>query len=94
MVPKSEPAASGSQTDRAPDTSTTAQEGKRRSVKSRKGQFVIAPRRSPGMQMMGLSPLQFSAVEQALRDSPDIDIIDKVGPRDRKSTRLNSSHRT
>lgn len=81
MAPKSEPAASGSQTDRAPDTSTTAQEGKRRSVKSRKGQFVIAPRRSPGMQMMGLSPLQFSAVEQALRDSPDIDIIDKVGPR-------------
>ena len=28
---------------------------------------------------MGLSMLQFSAVEQALRDSPDIEIIDKVG---------------
>lgn len=89
MASKSEPAVSGSQTSSTPDTSAstsasptpTAQDSKQHSVKQRKGQFVIAPRRPHGMQMMGISPLQFSAVEQALRDSPDIDIIDKVGPR-------------
>lgn len=52
-----------------------------RQMKQRKGQFLIAPRQRAGMQMMGLAPLQFSAVEQALRDSPDIEIIDRVGPR-------------
>jgi len=31
--------------------------------------------------MMGIAPLQFSVVEQALRDSPDIEIIDRVGPK-------------
>ncbi len=81
MAPKSEPAASGSPGSSASDTGAAQQESRQRSVKQRKGQFVIAPRRAPGMQMMGLSPLQFSAVEQALRDSPDIEVIDKVGPR-------------
>ncbi len=33
------------------------------------------------MQMMGIAPLSFSMVEQALKDSPDIQIIDRVGPR-------------
>jgi subtilisin family serine protease len=80
MASKSESATSGSQTV-TPDTAATPQESRQHSVKQRKGQFVIAPRRVPGMQMMGLSPLQFSAVEQALRDSPDIDVIDKIGPR-------------
>lgn len=49
-------------------------------IKQRKGQFVIAPRQRPGLQTMGLMPMQFSAVEQALRDSPDIEIIDRIGP--------------
>ncbi len=71
----------GSQSSSAATIGTGSQDSMQRSVKQRKGQFVIAPRRSPGMQMMGLSPMQFSAVEQALRDSPDIEIIDKVGPR-------------
>ncbi len=72
---------SGSQSSVTADTGTVSEDSKQRSVKQRKGQFVIAPRRAPGMQMMGLSPLQFSAVEQALRDSPDIEVVDKVGPR-------------
>jgi len=62
-------------------SSASAQGGKTRELKQRKGQFLIAPRRNPQMQMMGLSPMQFSAVEQALRESPDIEIIDRVGPK-------------
>ena len=85
MASKSEPATPGSpgstSAGSTPDTAAASQGSKQRSVKQRKGQFVIAPRRVHGMQMMGLSPLQFSAVEQALRDSPDIEVIDKVGPR-------------
>ncbi len=62
-------------------SATKPSENQSRQMKQRKGQFLIAPRRRPGMQMMGLAPLQFSAVEQALRDSPDIDIVDRVGPK-------------
>ena len=31
--------------------------------------------------MMGSAPLKFTVVEQALRDSPDIEVIDRVGPK-------------
>lgn len=87
MASKSEPASTSSQagSGSTPDSGTAAQGtqgtqgSKQREIKQRKGQFLIAPRRPAGMQMMGLSPLQFSAVEQALRDSPDIEIIDRVG---------------
>jgi hypothetical protein len=57
------------------------QSSKPREMKQRKGRFLIAPRRHHQMPMMDLSPLQFSAIEQALRDSPDIEIIDRVGPK-------------
>ena len=30
---------------------------------------------------MGLQPLQFSALEQALRSSQDIEVVDTVGPK-------------
>ncbi len=52
-----------------------------RDVRQRKGQFLVAPRKNAGMQMMGIAPLSFSVVEQALKDAPDIEIIDRVGPR-------------
>ena len=52
-----------------------------RDVRQRKGQFLIVPRKNLGMQMMGIAPLSFSVVEQALKDSPDIQIIDRVGPK-------------
>ena len=61
--------------------SNVNQSSKPREMKQRKGRFLIAPRRHHQMQMMDLSPLQFSAIEQALRDSPDIEIIDRVGPK-------------
>lgn len=50
-------------------------------IKQRKGQFLVAPRRNASMQMMGIAPLSFSVLEQALKDSPDIEIVDRVGPR-------------
>ncbi len=50
-------------------------------LKPRKGQFIVAPRRNPAMQMMGIAPLSMSLVEQALKESPDIEIIDRVGPK-------------
>ena len=62
-------------------TSGASQGSKTRELKQRKGQFLIAPRRNQPLHMMSLSPLQFSAVEQALRESPDIEIIDRVGPK-------------
>lgn len=53
-----------------------------RSVGARKKQFVIAPRHTPdGLQALGLQPAAFDALEQALRNSSDIDVVDKVGPR-------------
>jgi hypothetical protein len=47
-----------------------------------KSQFVIAPRRVVGMmQPMGLHPTAFNVVEQALRSSPDIEMVDSIGPK-------------
>lgn len=54
-----------------------------RNVSTRKGQYLIAPRRpaAGGMMPMGLAPLQFGVVEQTLRASPDIEVLDTVGPK-------------
>jgi subtilisin family serine protease len=53
-----------------------------RNVGARKKQFVIAPRQSAdGLQTLGLQPLQFATLEQALRNSSDIEVVDKVGPK-------------
>jgi len=55
---------------------------KGRMVSERKGQYLIAARRPiAGVQAMNFQPLQFSMVEQALRASPDIEVIDTVGPK-------------
>ncbi len=54
---------------------------RQRNVRPRKSQYLVAPRRLAGLQMMGIAPLNFSVVEQALRDAPDIDVIDKITPR-------------
>ncbi len=73
---------SSAQKEASSATSTaTESEARQHQIKQRKGQFLIAPRQRPGLQAMGLMPMQFSAVEQALRDSPDIEIIDRVGPK-------------
>lgn len=53
-----------------------------RAVGSRKKQYVVAPRQVPeGLQTLGFQPLQFSALEQALRNSADIEVVDTVGPK-------------
>jgi subtilisin family serine protease len=62
-----------------PSSSQSAGGG--RSVTQRKSQYLIASRRSPAMQMMGLQPLSLGFVEQTLRSSPDIEVVDTVGPK-------------
>ena len=53
-----------------------------RNVAERKKRYLIAPRQpTDGLATMSLSPLSLSAVEQALRANPDIEIVDTVGPR-------------
>ncbi|MDB5841270.1 MAG: in [Herminiimonas sp.] len=52
-----------------------------RTVSQRKSQYLVAPRKVPGMQLMGLQPLLFSVIEQTLRSSPDIEVVDTVGPK-------------
>ena len=63
------------------ESAATESKSGQRELKKRKGQFLVAPRHNPTLQMMGIAPLQFSVVEQALRDSPDIEVIDRVGPK-------------
>jgi subtilisin len=77
-----EPSAASKEASAAPRESATAEsKSGQRELKKRKGQFLVAPRHNPALQMMGIAPLQFSVVEQALRDSPDIEVIDRVGPK-------------
>ena len=75
MANKPEPGAG------APAAAAADAKPRTQDLKQRKGQFLVAPRRHPGMQMMGLAPLSMSTVEQALKDSPDIEIIDRIGPK-------------
>nr|WP_315215055.1 S8 family serine peptidase [uncultured Duganella sp.] len=57
-------------------------DGVGRAIGSRKKQYVVAPRQVPeGLQTLGFQPLQFSALEQALRNSADIEVVDTVGPK-------------
>lgn len=72
---------SGAAADTAPQTNGRA-EGAGRNLGARKKQFVISPRLpADGLQTLGFQPLQFDAIEQALRNSSDIEVIDKVGPK-------------
>ena len=49
-------------------------------LSSDKRQFIIAQRRMGGMmQPIGLQPLGFDFVEQALRSSPDVEVVDSIG---------------
>ncbi len=80
MATKPEPQAASSSdatASRPGDSSASRQ----RNVRQRKSQFLVAPRRHGALQMMGLAPLNFNVVEQALRDAPDIDVIDKIAPK-------------
>ncbi|MCG2583341.1 S8 family serine peptidase [Massilia sp. TS11] len=64
-----------------------------RPVSQRKSQFLIAARQpGPALQAMNIQPLAYAAIEQALRNSPDIDIVDSVGPRQVLDTMSTSSN--
>jgi subtilisin len=66
---------------RASSASPGSQPGTDRTVSTRKGQYLIAARRLQGMQPMGIQPLQFSLIEETLRSSQDIEVVDTVGPK-------------
>jgi subtilisin len=72
---------SGTGTGTSTSTTTGTGSTRQRNVRQRKSQFLVAPRRHGALQMMGLAPLNFDIVERALRDAPDIDVIDKIAPR-------------
>ncbi|MYN19219.1 S8 family serine peptidase [Rugamonas sp. FT107W] len=78
---------SGSSGGESRAAADTADPGRRpsdsrgRNVAARKKQYVIAPRQPDGLQAMSFQPLQFSALEQALRSSNDIEVVDTVGPK-------------
>ena len=52
-----------------------------RTIGERKKQYLIAPRLQDGLSPLSFAPLSLQSVEQALRDSGDIEIVDTVGPR-------------
>ena len=52
-----------------------------RRVGRRKSQFLVAGRQPEGLMTMGLMPLQSSVIEQALRSSPEIEIVDIIKPK-------------
>jgi subtilisin len=57
------------------------QAGAKKTIGERKKQFLIAPRHTDALTPMGFMPLSLSAVEQALNNNPDIEIVDTVGPK-------------
>jgi len=86
--PTSSSSAGEADTATAADNSGTAPQSNGRTanagrnIGARKKQYVIAPRQAPeGLHALGFQPLQFDALEQALRNSSDIEVVDKVGPK-------------
>src|SRR5437899_665214 len=75
-----QPAASrpGSASSATRGTAGTTPPGKVLGINKR--QFVIAQRRLDGMQPMAFQPMAFDYFEQALRSSPDIEVVDRIGP--------------
>lgn len=75
-------AASGEAAAAAPEEAASGlQVPAGRTIHERKKQFLISPRQPEGLQAFGFEPLSLSGVEQALRASPDIEILDTVGPK-------------
>ena len=53
-------------------------EGKR--LSSNRSQYIVTPRRATGLATLGLQPLSLNVVEQALRASPDVEVVEVLGP--------------
>ena len=52
--------------------------GKR--LSSNRPQYIVTPRRAAGLATFGLQPLAINVVEQALRSSPDVEVVEVLGP--------------
>ena len=50
-------------------------------VPGRKRQFIIASRRMDSMMPPAFQPTPFEFVEQALRSSPEVEVVDRIGPK-------------
>jgi subtilisin family serine protease len=58
-----------------------------RALNGSRKQFVIAPRRIDGMMFPFVTPqVSLDQIEQALRSSPEIEILDRIGPKGLVST--------
>src|SRR5690349_773444 len=60
--------------------SATTQRGVRVQGQERK-QYLVATRRAAGVSAFSISPLSLGMVEQALRSNPDIEVVDRIGPK-------------
>lgn len=58
----------------------SAQRGARVQGQERK-QYLIASRRAAGVSAFAVSPLTLNVVQQALQASPDIEVVDTLGPK-------------
>jgi subtilisin family serine protease len=65
---------------RASSSGISTPPGKVLTAKQR--QFIVAPRRMSGM----MQPMALDYVEQALRASPDVEVVDRIGPKGLVST--------
>lgn len=65
----------------APSATSGFAAGEGRPVGRRKSQYLITGRRNEGLMTLGLMPLSSSVIDQALRSSPDIEIVDVIKPR-------------
>jgi subtilisin len=45
-----------------------------------RARYIVAPRRATGLATFGLQPLAINVVEQALRSSPDVEVVEVLGP--------------
>lgn len=54
-------------------------QGQGHQLSARTGQFLVSVRNGETMLPIGAPPLQFPVIEKRLRESPDIDILDRVG---------------
>src|SRR5262245_32320397 len=59
--------------------SSTGQAGK--VISAGKQQFIIAPRRVGFLGTVAVQPLAFNLVEQTLRSTPEVEVVDTIGPR-------------
>src|SRR5688572_11503145 len=84
QTPPSDSESSARKTESAAPASAPASTRKgARMLGSERKQFLIASRRAPRVSTIGfgIKPFALNTVKEALRASPDIEVIDTLGPR-------------